>query len=163
MKTRQILLIIQVFLVFLVVVAVAVAVRLWPRTIAFEDCSEVYQRYAGVEGVEASFIKGFPLNDTVAVDVTLLKAQNSAIWTDLIISLCHQESYDDFFPGDLFFYPVPKQSITQSIEKELNNEYIIVSNRKDLTVGVFHLECIQQQEIIINNYINSLINNKEEQ
>lgn len=55
-------------------------VLLWPRTVPFEQCSEIYQKYANVEDIKVSFIKDFKVNDTVFVDVTLLEAIDSTGW-----------------------------------------------------------------------------------
>lgn len=52
----------------------------WPRTVPFEQCSEIYQKYANEEDIKASFIKDFKVNDTVFVDVTLLEAIDSTGW-----------------------------------------------------------------------------------
>ena len=41
---------------FLAVLA-AVAWRCWPRTVPLSQCSEVYQRYHDIPGIQASFIK----------------------------------------------------------------------------------------------------------
>ena len=60
------------------------AYRSCSRTLPESQCSEVYRRYAHVPGVEAAFVKGFPINDTVAVDVTLLRATDSAGWAYLM-------------------------------------------------------------------------------
>ena len=60
------------------------AFRSCPRQLPESECSEVYRHYAHVEGVEAAFVKGFPINDTVAVDVTLLHATDSAGWAFLV-------------------------------------------------------------------------------
>ncbi len=70
-------------IIFLAIVLVALAVRLWPRTVPFDQCSEVYKRYAVVDGVDATFIKDYKVNDTVFVDVTLLEAKDSVSWTTL--------------------------------------------------------------------------------
>ena len=70
-------------IIFLAIVLVALAVRLWPRTIPFDQCSDVYKRYAAVDGVVATFIKDYKVNDTVFVDVTLLEATDSVSWTTL--------------------------------------------------------------------------------
>lgn len=66
--------------VCLLAVAVAFVVKRCPRTVPFEQCSELYQRYADREGIDASFIQGYRLNDSVRVDVTLLQATDSAAW-----------------------------------------------------------------------------------
>ena len=71
-------------LLLLVECAALWAYRSCSRTLPESQCSEVYRRYAHVPGVEAAFVKGFPINDTVAVDVTLLRAADSAGWAFMI-------------------------------------------------------------------------------
>lgn len=51
-----------------------------PRTVPFAQCSAVYQKYADVDGIDATFIKDYRVNDRVTVDVTLLEAKDSAGW-----------------------------------------------------------------------------------
>ncbi len=36
------------------------------------EVSDLYQRYCHTPGIEASFVKGFRINDTLAIDATLL-------------------------------------------------------------------------------------------
>ena len=67
----------------LLIVIGTLIVKLWPRTVPFDQCSPLYEHYADVEGVDASFIKDFRVNDTVFVDVTLLEAKDSAGWAML--------------------------------------------------------------------------------
>ncbi|MBO4751563.1 MAG: hypothetical protein J5526_02300 [Bacteroidales bacterium] len=59
------------------------AMRLIPRTLPLEQCSALYQRYHTVTGVDASFVQGFRVNDTISVDVTLLEAKTDSAWTGL--------------------------------------------------------------------------------
>lgn len=54
-----------------------------PRQLPVGECSEVFQMYRDVEGVDASFIKDFPVNDTLRLDVTTLMARDSAGWQRL--------------------------------------------------------------------------------
>ena len=86
MKKTHIILLIALMVVLLVSV-------IWVATyltgvVPYWKCSEVYRRYAHVEGVEAAFVKGFPINDTLGVDVTLLRATNSAGW-DFLVDTFH--------------------------------------------------------------------------
>ena len=60
------------------------AFRLWPRTVPPEEASELYRRYADTPGVDATFIKGFHVNDTLSLDVTLLQATDSMGWETLV-------------------------------------------------------------------------------
>ena len=72
----------------LAIVLAGVAACAWiilhPRQLPVEECSDVFQRYKDVEGVAASFIKGFPVNDTLRLDVTTLQATDSAGWERLL-------------------------------------------------------------------------------
>lgn len=67
-------------LICLLLLGGGAVVIFWPRTVPFEQCSEIYKKYANVEKVKASFIKDFKVNDTVFVDVTLLEAIDSVGW-----------------------------------------------------------------------------------
>lgn len=80
MRKRQII----PFLLAVVLLGGTLAVKLWPRAVPYEECSELYRRYADAEGINATFIKGFHVNDTVDVDVTLLEATDSAGWEKLV-------------------------------------------------------------------------------
>ena len=54
-----------------------------PRILLPSQCSPLYQRYCHTPGIEASFVKGFRINDTLAIDATLLHATDSASWERL--------------------------------------------------------------------------------
>ena len=86
MRKRNILLL--TILVVIAVVGGMLAVRYLPGIVPESQCSEVYRRYAHVPGVEAAFVKGFPINDTLGVDVTLLRAADSAGW-DFLVDTFH--------------------------------------------------------------------------
>lgn len=74
---------ITVLLGFLIM-GVGAWVLSWPRTVPFSQCSEVYQKYAGNPGIDASFVKNFRINDTLNVDVTVLKATDSVGWATML-------------------------------------------------------------------------------
>ncbi len=58
-----------------------------PSRLTPDKCSELYRRYSHEEGVEAAFLQGFRLNDSVAVDVTTLSAVDSIAWNRLCADL----------------------------------------------------------------------------
>lgn len=74
----------SVLTVSLLILVGAMAVKLWPRTVPFSQCSEFYQKYAGSPGIDASFVKNFRINDTLNVDVTVLKATDSVGWATML-------------------------------------------------------------------------------
>ena len=62
---------------------VAWAMKSMPRLLSEEECSPLYRQYAHVPGIKASYVKGFRVNDTLAIDATLLRATDSAGWARL--------------------------------------------------------------------------------
>ena len=56
------------------------AVLLLPQVVPFDQCSDVYKRYADMDGVDATFIKDYKVNDSIRVNVTLLQATDSVSW-----------------------------------------------------------------------------------
>jgi len=59
------------------------AVLLLPQVVPFSQCSDLYKQYVAVEGINATYIKDYKVNDTVFVDVTLLEATDS-MWHTLM-------------------------------------------------------------------------------
>ena len=57
-----------------------------PRTVPLSQCSEVYQRYHDTPGIQASFIKDKRINDTLHLDMTLLEADDSISFVNLLKS-----------------------------------------------------------------------------
>ena len=51
----------------LLIVAGTLSVKLWPRTVPYEQCSDIYKKYAGTHGIEAAF-KQFVHRDGFADD-----------------------------------------------------------------------------------------------
>lgn len=69
--------------IVLVGLAVSASFFLFPRQLSPEECSAEFLRYKDVEGIDASFVKDFPVDDTLAVDVTTLQATDSVGWETL--------------------------------------------------------------------------------
>ena len=82
MKKSSILLL-GLLVVAIVVVATMVA-RYLPGVVPYWQCSEVYKKYSRVEGVRATYVKDYRVNDTLTVGVTLLEATDSAGWEYLL-------------------------------------------------------------------------------
>ena len=54
-----------------------------PTPLLDKDCSPLYQRYADDPDIEASYVKGFRVHDTLTIDATLLRT-DSAGWARLV-------------------------------------------------------------------------------
>lgn len=77
----------------LLVAATVVAVRRCPRTVPLSQCSEVYRRYCDLPGVRASFIKNKQINDTLRLDMTLLEAQDSVSFANLLQAMGNRDEF----------------------------------------------------------------------
>lgn len=65
------------------VLAIAL-VQQWRYIFPSHEVSDLYTHYEKVDGIDASFIKDFRVNDSVFIDVTLLEAKDSAGWATLM-------------------------------------------------------------------------------
>ena len=142
------------------VAAILLAVRLWPQTLRDDQCSPLYRQYAHVPGIEASFVKGFRINDTLAIDATLLRATDSAGWQRL------REDYE--VPASLWNdTSSPKsKSITLSLRKKgqtknvidtilLNNDYVAI-NMPEHLIGIYHITDSAQIYACIDYHLQSI-------
>ena len=68
----------------LLAVVLPLAVIYGPHLLPPGECSSLYREYYRVPGIEASFVKGYQVNDTLFLDVTLLRAKDSADWERLV-------------------------------------------------------------------------------
>ena len=68
----------------LLAVVLPLAVIYGPHLLPPGECSSLYREYYRVPGIKASFVKGFQVNDTLAIDATLLHATDSASWERLL-------------------------------------------------------------------------------
>ena len=71
--------VIEIVLIIVVMLG-SLACLQWPRMVPLEECSEVYRRYEGLDGIEVAYIQDFPVNDTLTMGVTLLEATTDTGW-----------------------------------------------------------------------------------
>ena len=148
-------------IIFLAIVLVALAVRLWPRTVPFDQCSDLYKQYANVEGIDATFIKDYKINDTVFVDVTLLEAIDSVGWdilkTDFKVPPHPLELQPLIDNGEdlLFTKHIPKYLANTSA---FPYDLLVISHLTH-TLTVFHINSdIEKHAVFNHNYKEENIN-----
>lgn len=115
------------------------------RTVPLEECSELYRHYADTEGIEATFVQGYRLNDSVRVDVTLLQATDSAAWQrlmkDFAIPILPPE-YNELVikNGSVSMRLFPKGHPERNMDTTLlDNDYLIYY-RKMQNICIFHID-----------------------
>ncbi len=152
-------------LVCLLAVGGAVLVKRCPRTVPLEECSELYRRYAGAEGLEVSFVQGYRLNDSVRVDVTLLQATDSAAWSILQDSL----GYARLAPEDREYLMkhkgirmklIPKGYLDNPMDSVFLNNDLVAIDGTNRVIGIFNLTDSNQYNAIIRKNIRDTKNNK---
>ena len=168
MKTRRLII---SYIIPALLVVVGMAWSAWrythPRQLPLSQCSVLLREYRKVEGIQASYLKDFPLDDTLSVSVTILTATDSASWIRLL---------DDFHsPTDTCNYPSPDMSAVKSFmcpkdrlglpmatTSVLNNDYIIISPHNK-TLCIYHIECEEQMEAILLYKIRETLKKRKNQ
>lgn len=159
-------------IVMLAVLLCAGGVLLWKYggRLFRDDVSETYLKYKDVPGVDATFVKDFAINDSVCVDVTILKATDEDGWAML------QKDYD--------IKPYTKEVLDileksggvnkvdmRYIAKETNYTHrgstlsyndIVAISRDDYMVAVFSIDRKEQVKAVFRQQIKQItINTKE--
>ena len=137
-------------LVCLLLLGGGTVVILMPQVVPYSQCSDVYKQYADVDGIAATFIKDYKVNDTLAVNVTLLQATDSAGWARL------QED---------FILQPPPPSVMAKIEqgkdlvstKKISETEVAVFSRLKRSVSIFHTKNRDERHAVYyHNYDNNV-------
>jgi len=131
------------------------------RTVPFDQCSDLYKQYVAVEGINATYIKDYKVNDTVFVDVTLLEAIDSTGWDilkkDFEVASLPPELQQLVDNGEdlVFTKMIPKPKIDTS---DFPNDLLAISHMIH-TVTVFHINSeIEKYAVLNHNYKEEIIN-----
>lgn len=136
------------------VVLVTAICRLWPRPVPLEECSEVYRQYCQMEGVRATYLKDYPVNDTLTVGVTLLEATTDSAWVvlqeDFKLPVIPKE-YEELFVGDsnrVSVKSVPKSVPLCSDGDTVKTDLIVISRYRH-TICHFEIFSDDQEDAIL--------------
>ena len=151
-----------VLMVCLVVVTVSAIVLRVPRTVPLEECSEVYKRYHKVEGVRATYVKNYPVNDTLTIGVTLLEATDSAGWEYLLQAFNIPQEMIEVEEIDVWTWKAFKNHPEEAYNLTVNDRQVeqsdleIVSiSMKNQDICVFHTQNEQEHNEVFNQKIES--------
>lgn len=146
-------------LAFLIVVLGGIAYRHWPRTVPWEECSALYRHYAHADGIEATFLRGYQVNDTLSIDVTLLQATDSAGWIAL----------KKDFNMPIVENPIVIKAIsrnkdvlslihTENIPAKTADLDVAVASKRDEYICIFHTANTEQKNIIVSAILDLITN-----
>lgn len=79
------------------------------------QCSKLYWQYRGQEGIKATYVKQYPVDDTTLVDVTLLQATTDSAW----VKLC-QETFSYNYPDSIKEEILHGKAVTLRVASEDN-------------------------------------------
>ena len=155
-------------LVVVATVVVVQVVRYLPRVVPYWQCSEVYKRYSRVEGVRATYIKDYRINDTLTIGVTLLEATTDSGWAMLQENFgvpVVPKEYEELICGDsnrVTLKIIPKKEPLCLEGDTLANDVFAVSYYKHTIV---HLEVKNrmQSDLFIRKQVDDIEKNDIQQ
>ena len=127
---------------FVVLTAVGVGCVAWDRyVVPHRQVSDLYRRYEHFDGIAASYIHNYPVNDTLTLDVTLLEATNDSSWqalcSDFDISRVVEEMLQ-IKPEVVFCRQVNRHDYTQVVLGDSPDAELLTISCATKTLAIFH-------------------------
>lgn len=143
------------------------ALRTWPRTLDAEQCGELYRKYAATPGIHASFIKDYPVNDTLAVDVIQLQASSDSVWCALLSDfgmpkdliddyLANKEAFVSEKRNSLIKVTVNKNNIKQRLPIPDPDSRLTIGSYAKRSLCIFMTEDLNIKETICSTKVKHL-------
>ena len=154
-----------VILVCLLLIIMGLLTMLSTRCPLPWQCSKLYWQYRGQEGIEAFYVRDYPVDDTTLVDVTLLRATTDSAW----VSMCLKSlPYD--YPEDKRENVIHGNSVTQYISSkddirtkvipsDTNNYNLVFINARQKYIVIFHTENKTQVSILLDKITSYMLHN----
>ncbi|MBQ8703311.1 MAG: hypothetical protein IJ524_02920 [Bacteroidales bacterium] len=124
-----------------------------PRQLPLSQCSELFRQYYRVDGINASYLKEFSLDDTLTVPVTVLTAADSSIWFTLVQELHIPEVIIARMQSDtsaVISKMTRKGQYDQPPDSSMANNELVFLYPVAKTLFVFHLESETQYDAIFS-------------
>lgn len=137
--------------------AVFVAVQQWEYVFPSSAVRRLYNHYRNADDINAIYVKGYKINDSVKTDVTILEALTDSSWASLCDELCITlpppeilEYFRDDLPAVKY---APKRDYCKPYEKEndLDSSDVIVTIYREHKITVFNIENEQERNIIFTH------------
>lgn len=142
----------------LLAAAIAAAVfiaRTRPHPLRPEECSGLYRRYMDCPGVEATYVKGYRVGDTLTLSATVLEAATDSGWA----VLCDDFKIEPYPPEILAMLDstalasklVRHGTTSEPMDRDNldNNDFVSISQFNH-TVTVFYLESYEQMSTVFH-------------
>ncbi len=145
-----------------ILVGGALVYRYMQYVVPYWQCSEVYKRYHKVEGVQATYVKNYPVNDTLTIGVTLLEATTDSGWAmlqeDFGLPVIPKE-VEEFFYGDSNRVSVKScpKSVPLYTDRDTLADDIIAISRYKRRICHFVIESKEQKRLILRKKVDENI------
>ena len=157
-----------VILVCLLLIGIGLLTMLSTRCPMPWQCSKTYWHYRGQEGIKASYVRNYQVDDTTVVDVTLLHATTDSAWESLCL-----ESLPYDYPDDKKENAIHGNSVTQYISSkddirttviptDTNSYNLVYITAKQKYVIIFHTENKTQLSIILDKITSCMLHNNSQ-
>lgn len=146
-------------LVLCVVAVVATAaVKHRPRVLPLSECSEVYRQCVDIEGVEVSYIHGRRIDDSTRLDMTVLRADDSASWVHLLSDLGFSDewltitaSYATQSAPSIHIAPGVRGNPSQIPRGDEDKADFLSFQWTTYELSIYHLDSLKQASIILEH------------
>ena len=144
---------------------VALGLSYMPRKVPYSQCSEVYKRYSEVEGIRATYVKDYRVNDTVTIGVTLLEAETDSGWVrlqeDFAIEPLPPEVLAILDSNGVNMWKASMSDYSVSAEKDALEYYFIAMQYCRRRLSVFEIGSREQYEAIVNYQVRNTNSNSK--
>ncbi|MBR6899873.1 MAG: hypothetical protein IKN29_06245 [Bacteroidales bacterium] len=139
------------------IVVVVALVAYWHHTVPSSQCSAFYRHYENNPHLSVTYIKDFPIDDTLTVDVTTISALDAAGW-DTLAKDFRIEPLPDILQKKLnegkdlvttFLAPKVNPALSMDTTDLLKNNVVGISQLMH-TVSVFSIETESQINAVVN-------------
>lgn len=140
---------------FVVLTAVGVGcVAWWHYVRPQQQVSDLYRRYHNADGIAASYIHNFPVNDTLSLDVTLLEATTDSAWQALCADFAISnmvETIKQIAPHVVFSRQVSRRDYTQVVLGDSPDAECLSISCDSRTIAVFHTRNAAEMKAVLHH------------
>jgi len=148
-------------LLLVLAVAAAVGTVFWRHILPRWQVSDIYRRYEHVDGIAASYIHNYPVNDTLTLDVTLLEATTDSAWQALCADFALSdivENIEQTAPNIVFLRQVSRHNYTQVVLGDSPDAECLAISCDSRTLAVFHTHNVAEMHAVVYHNLKKLSN-----
>ena len=127
---------------FVVLTAVGVGcVAWWHYVRPQQQVSDLYRHYEHADGIAASYIHNYPVNDTLSLDVTLLEATSDCGWQTLCSDFAISKVVEEMLQikhEAVFCRQVNRHDYTQVVLGDSPDAELLTISCATKTLAIFH-------------------------